>query len=157
MMRSANIVYIGYFSGLGPLRDPLFSVSRFAIGSSYDELVDKPSGRLFQSAIPAQEGAGVAARAYGYVGGFDGPNGTRVTIIAGTRDAAVMQAAEFASHAATIGPVGRGEALIAVDSIAENNLGGKLILKGDAPHGDPWHGGAPQTFPDDHPEPTPGK
>ncbi len=156
MMRAANIVYIGYFSGLGPLRDPLFAVSRFKIGSSYDVLIDKPTRRVFESAAPAQEGAGGPARAYGYVGGFAGPNGTRVTIIAGTRDAAVMQAAEFATHAATIGPVGRGEALIAVDSIAERNLGGKAIVTGAAPTGDPWRGGPPQAFPDDARQERPG-
>ena len=48
-LKLVNIVYLGYLSGLGTLRDPVFSGSRFAIGGSYDEVVDRRTGRSYMA------------------------------------------------------------------------------------------------------------
>ena len=47
-MFRVSLVYLGYLSGLGGLRDPMFSGSRFAVGSSYDEIIDKQTGRHYR-------------------------------------------------------------------------------------------------------------
>src|SRR5438876_28380 len=39
MLTSADIIYVGYLSGLGTLRQIVFSGSSFSIGDNYDELV----------------------------------------------------------------------------------------------------------------------
>jgi hypothetical protein len=48
MIKTQNIVYIGYFSGLRSLAR-LFAASRFVMGGSFDEIVDSRTGRRFVS------------------------------------------------------------------------------------------------------------
>src|SRR3984957_11273906 len=49
--KSADIVYIGYLSGMGMLQDMVMTGSRFAIGDSYDEIIDKASGHSYISQV----------------------------------------------------------------------------------------------------------
>ena len=58
MLKRNNIVYLGYLSGLGVLRAPVFAGSRFQVGETYDELIDAqitPKGHYAQArkAAPA--------------------------------------------------------------------------------------------------------
>jgi len=92
-MKDYDIVYIGLVSGLGALREPAFSASRFAVGATYDELVDTTTGEHYVSeTFDAIDDA--MHRDYGFLASFAGPRGNRIMIISGERDAAVMGVAE---------------------------------------------------------------
>lgn len=156
MLRISNIVYIGYFSGLRGLRDPLFNGSHFRVGQSYDELIDSRSSKIYL-ATSADGGSPSSPRQdFGYVAAFPGPNGNRIVIIAGTRDAAVMQAADYAGHfeptQAMLDKVPNAsgfEALFQVDSFGNQNLGGKLLSAAPMNIDRIWRDSASQQFPDD--------
>ncbi len=49
LLTRADIVYVGYLSGLGMLRRVVFAGSQFAIGDTYDELIDRKSGHHYVS------------------------------------------------------------------------------------------------------------
>jgi hypothetical protein len=152
MLRISNIVYIGYFSGLRALRDPLFTASRFRVGSSYDELFDRRTGKIYAATSSGDNGTDGARQDLGYVGSFPGPNGNRILVIAGTRDAGVMQAADYVTHLAGARSLGGGfdvEALLQVDTIGDQNLAGKLLFASPLNPAGMWRGGSPQGFPDD--------
>jgi hypothetical protein len=99
MLKGADVIYVGYLSALRLLQAPVFDRSRFQVGETYDELIDRRTGRIYVS------GAGTAHpdrpnQDYGYLAAFEGPAGNRMVIIAGARDIGVMQAAELAAGAA---------------------------------------------------------
>ncbi len=93
-LKTDDIIYVGLLSGLGPLRDPVFSNSRFALGKSYDQIIDMKAGRAYNSeaflAAPSDE----MYRDYGFFSTFAGPTGNRIVILSGSRDTAVMGVAE---------------------------------------------------------------
>jgi len=132
LMKSADIVYVGYLSALRLLQEPVFERSRFAIGSTYDELVDRKTGQSFVS------GAGTASgdrpnRDYGYLARFEGAAGNHFVIVAGARDIGVMQMAEVATDPTAlaglkIGGAGAVEALYEVDGVGRTALGAKPVL-----------------------------
>jgi hypothetical protein len=49
LLARADIVYVGYLSGLRMLQRVIFSGSQFAIGETYDELIDRKSGHHYVS------------------------------------------------------------------------------------------------------------
>jgi hypothetical protein len=132
MLKSADIVYVGYLSALRVLQEPVFARSRFQVGSTYDELVDRKTGQSYVS------GAGKAQgdrpnRDYGYLAAFRGPSGNRFVIVAGNRDIGVMQTAEIAADPAAVGalklnPGGPLEALYEVDGVGRTALGAKPVV-----------------------------
>jgi hypothetical protein len=134
MMKSADIVYVGYLSALRLLQEPVFARSRFSIGATYDELVDRKTGRSYVS------GAGVASgdrpnRDYGYLAAFQGPAGNRFVIIAGNRDIGVMQTAEIAADLKTLAGLkprdgAMLEALYQVDGVGRTNLSATPVVAG---------------------------
>jgi hypothetical protein len=93
-LKSNDIIYVGLLSGLGPLRDPVFSQSRFEFGESYDQIIDRKTGKTYTSeaflAAPGDE----MYRDYGFFSSFEGPAGNRIVILSGSRDTAVMGVAE---------------------------------------------------------------
>lgn len=93
-MKSDDIIYVGLLSGLGPLRDPVFSNSRFAIGASYDQIVDQHTGRRYTSEAFVVASSNDMYRDYGFFSSFEGPTGNRIVILSGSRDTAVMGVAE---------------------------------------------------------------
>ena len=159
ILKGANIVYVGFLSGLGMLRDPLFEVSGFSVGDSYDELVDRATGKKYTSDWVAVTDNRTPHRDYGYLASFPGPSGNRVLIIAGTRDAAVMQVAEVASDKAQLkqlagktGAQGAFEALYEVRTLGNLNLGARLLLARALKLNGVWRSNQPrQTFPDQTP------
>jgi hypothetical protein len=132
MLKSSDIVYVGYLSALRVLQEPVFGRSRFSIGATYDELVDRKTGQTYVS------GAGKAQgdrpnRDYGYLASFRGPAGNRFVIVAGARDIGVMQTAEIATDRSAIGalklqPGGSLEALYEVDGVGRTALGAKPVV-----------------------------
>jgi hypothetical protein len=95
-LKSNHVVYIGYISALDKLEDFVFGSSSLAVGDTYDELKNKKTSELYTSeaGIP---GAGRNYRDYSFISTFPGPGGNQFMIVAGTRDAGLMQAA----HAVT--------------------------------------------------------
>jgi len=134
IFKTANVVYVGFLSGLGPLQDPLFRASGFKIGSNFDELVDKASGRRFKSDWGVVADGKVPQRDYGYIASLRGPSGNRILIIAGTRDPAVMQMGEVAADPHQLDAIlaksggDAVEALFEVRTLGNLNLGSSLIL-----------------------------
>jgi hypothetical protein len=132
--KEANIVYVGFLSGLGALQDPLLRASGFKIGENFDELVDKASGRRFKSDWGVVADGKVPQRDYGYIASLRGPTGNRILIVAGTRDPAVVQMAEVATDRKQLEAVdlknngGAFEALFEVRTLGNLNLGSSLIL-----------------------------
>jgi hypothetical protein len=133
-LKSGDIVYVGLMSGLGLLAQPVFSNSRFAFVGSYDELIDSETGNVYVS-DPPRKGEG-AVRNYAYVAMLPGPSGNRMLVIAGTRDPALLQAADILNSPAMLeqleaaGKNGYFEALFAVDGVGDENLKGTLLAAG---------------------------
>ena len=131
MMKSADVVYVGYLSALRLLQEPVFERSRYMIGSTYDELIEKKTGRSFVSGAGAASGD-APNRDYGYLASFRGPTGNHFVIIAGNRDIGVMQTAEIATDRKAIAaletkPDQPVEALYEVDGMGRTNLGAKAV------------------------------
>ena len=130
LLKAADIVYVGYFSGLRLLQEPVFERSRYAVGATYDELVDRKSGQSFTSSA-GRSSADRPNRDYGYVAAFRGPAGNRFVIIAGARDIGVVQAAELAADPAALAKLGSGqrsfEALYEVDGVGRTNVAARPV------------------------------
>ncbi len=135
MMRHNNIVYVGYLSGLGLLRDPVFAGSRFSVGETYDVLID----HVAQTRYASQEGGPGAPneqqRDIGYFSTFKGPAGNRIVIIAGARDMGMTQTAEEVTNPSVLEQMRKAanggdafEALYDVQGFRRANLGGHLVL-----------------------------
>jgi hypothetical protein len=138
MLKTNDIVYVGYLSALRVLEEPAFANARLKIGESYDDLIDRNSARIFAS------NAGLATRAqtnvdYGYLHAFEGPSGNHIIIIAGTRDIGVRQMAETAvSPAFASAFKGSGkdiEALYEVRGIGRTNISARRIEIGERAKG----------------------
>ncbi|MCR5874089.1 helix-turn-helix domain-containing protein [Phenylobacterium sp. J426] len=131
MLKGSDVIYVGYLSALRLLHDPVFERSRFEVGETYDELVDRRTRETFVS------GAGTAHAGrpnvdYGYIASFTAPGGERIVIVAGARDIGVMQAAEIAAdpkrlRARTPGPEG---ALYRVEGLGRTNLSATPVIPG---------------------------
>lgn len=123
MLKGSDIVYVGYLSALRLLQAPVFERSRFQVGETYDELVDRRTGRVFVSGAGAAQ-PGRPNRDYGYLAAFQGPAGNRIVVIAGARDIGVMQAAEIAADPAAAPEQGETEfeRLYLVEGVGRTNL-----------------------------------
>ncbi len=142
--KSGDIVYVGLMSGLGLLQQPVFANSRFDFGGSFDELIDSKTGKVYVADPP--ENGETARRNYAYVAMLPGPDGNRILVIAGTRDPALLQAADIMNDPKTLaklekaGKDGYFEALFAVDGVGGENLRGTLIVAGPRTAEGMWDG-----------------
>ncbi len=93
-LKSDDIIYVGLLSGMGKLRDPVFSQSRFQIGESYDQIIDRKTGRRYTSEAFLAAPSDQMYRDYGFFSTFEGPAGNRIVVLSGARDTAVMGVAE---------------------------------------------------------------
>lgn len=136
MMRDNNIVYVGYLSGLGILRDATFAGSRYAIGETWDDIIDTKTGRHFASGGGSPHPGNVLYPDFGYLATFAGPSGNRFVIIAGTRDAALMQMGQSAVNRGVLDNLGSAakggaaEALFGINGMGEVNVDSRLIRSG---------------------------
>lgn len=95
-LRSNHVIYIGYISGLGVLENYTFSTSRFDVGYSYDQLSDIETGETYISNfIDAKDDRNFVD--YGLISGFSVAEGNQILILAGTRDAGLMEMSELAT------------------------------------------------------------
>jgi hypothetical protein len=150
MLKSSDVIYIGYLSGMGMLSDLVFSGSRFDVGESFDVLIDRASGKRYisQAAMPVP--GEQTYHDYGYFATFAGPSGNQIMIIAGTRDVAVMHTAESITHQDTLqqlsarsGNARSFDALYDVFAMDGTNLNGTLVLTGKIDTDRIWADGAP--------------
>jgi hypothetical protein len=74
---------------MGPLEDTAFSASGFAVGESYDELIDKAARKTYTSDEARRLASPVFYRDYGLVARFRAPGGSLVAIVAGARETAL--------------------------------------------------------------------
>jgi hypothetical protein len=150
VIKSSDIVYVGYLSGLGMLADYVFAGSRLSVGDSFDEIVDRDTKQRY---ISQQQGASIRGERkfhdYGYFATFAGPSGNRIVVIAGTRDVAAMHMAETLTtpHAlealtAQTGKMPGFEALYEVYGMDKLNLDGKLLMTSPLDSNTIWTGGA---------------
>jgi hypothetical protein len=95
-LKSSHIVYLGYISGLGKLEDFVFASSSLAIGYTYDVLRNTETGEMYASEAGMPE-TNRNYRDYALISTFPGPGGNQFVIVAGTRDAGMMQAAHALS------------------------------------------------------------
>ena len=154
-IKSTDLVYVGYLSGLGMLYDATFSGSRFSVGSSYDELLDGKTRTRYVSqagdhyVMPADEssaGGGSLYREYSLVTGFDGPAGNHILIIAGMRDVGLMQAGEAVTGPRSLQQLsqrlpggGAFEALYEVTGINSTNVASRLLVTSARKSGYMWN------------------
>jgi hypothetical protein len=101
-LKTNDIIYIGWLSGMGSLRELAFARSRFKIGESYDTIVDRASGEVFTSEAFLAAPSDTMYRDYGYFSTFHGPEGNTIAIIAGARDTALMGVAETMTQRAAL-------------------------------------------------------
>jgi hypothetical protein len=142
-LKSADIIYIGYLSGMGMLQDIAFADSRFAIGDTYDEVIDKRTRHSYVSEIgsqimdpPVPTGKEQPYHDYGVFAKFRGPGGNTIVVISGTHDEGVRQTAETFTGAQKLADFGRQanaaesvEALLDVSSFDGVNLSGTVLLQ----------------------------
>jgi hypothetical protein len=133
--REANIVYVGLISGMGLLEDTTFAGSGFAVGESYDELIDMASRRSYTSEEARRLASPVFYRDYGYLARFKAPGGSLVAVVAGARDTALRGLAPIAAGAELPGEIERlaegdrgFEALFQITGQQGADLSDRLLL-----------------------------
>lgn len=95
-LQDSHLIYLGYVSGLGILEEYTFSASRFDVGFSYDELVDRESKNAYRSnLIDTREDRNFVD--YGVLASYMSAAGNRIVVIAGTRDAGLMEMSEISA------------------------------------------------------------
>lgn len=134
-LRQAHIVYVGYLSGLGLLREPLARRSRLRAGESFDELVDPGANRTYRSQTAGRGPDSGPQTDYGYVASFAGPGGGRILVISGTRDSGLMHMSNVLTSASGLDELagrtdiaGDFEALYRVEGIGHVDLNGRPVL-----------------------------
>ncbi|HEU4650337.1 MAG TPA: hypothetical protein VFS49_02880 [Croceibacterium sp.] len=134
-IRDANIVYIGLIGALGSLEDTVFEGAGFAVGESYDELVDKAARKSYVSDEARRLAAPVFYRDYGYVARFRAPGGSLVAVVAGARETALRGVAPIMSGPdlpAEVDDLARGdggmEALFQVTGQQGADLSDRLLV-----------------------------
>lgn len=94
-----NVIYVGLISGMGLVEDVNFMASGFAVGESYDELIDVESGRRYVSGEARSLASGRYYRDYGYLARFREPGGALVAVVAAERDTGLRGLAPLAVSA----------------------------------------------------------
>jgi hypothetical protein len=142
-LKTADIVYIGYLSGMGMFQDLVFTGSRFAVGESYDEVTDRKTHHTYVSQVGSQAvepapptGKEQTYHDYGIFEKLQGPGGNTIIVVAGTRDEGVSQTAEAFTSLQKLNELGRQndltlplEALIEVSAFNGTNLAGNLLVQ----------------------------
>jgi hypothetical protein len=149
-VKSNHIVYLGFISGLDKLEDFVFASSSLAVGYTYDELRNVETGEMYTSEAGLPE-ADSNYRDYGFISTFPGPGGNQFVIIAGMRDAGMMQASHaladpmFVRSVEEARPDGGGaapafEMLYEVTGYAHTNLDAMLVFKSKLDYQAIWGG-----------------
>jgi hypothetical protein len=158
-LKSTDVVYVGYLSGLGMLYDGTFAGSRFAVGSTFDELTDSRTRHRYVSQAEDRymrpgEGPNPSNsqmyRDYSLVTEFEGPSGNPMLVIAGMRDVGLIQAGDAVTDrtglkdlAAHLDRGASFEALYEVSGINSTGMASKLLVTSARTPGASWDHVAP--------------
>jgi hypothetical protein len=149
-LKSSHIVYLGYISGLGKLEDFVFASSSLAIGYTYDELRNTETGEMYASEAGMPE-ANRNYRDYALISTFPGPGGNQFVIVAGTRDAGMMEAAHALSDPMFVRSIEQArpdatrdppsfDMLYEVTGYGRMNLDARLVHSGKLNYQEIWGG-----------------
>lgn len=132
VFRTSDVIYVGLISGMGMMQDVNFTDSNYAVGESFDELIDMESGRRFVSGEAFALPTANYYQDYGYIARFRQPGGALIGVLAGERDTGLRGVAP-----ASVGALpetlkvraanGSFEALYQVTGQQGADLGEKLI------------------------------
>ncbi|HEX6997655.1 MAG TPA: hypothetical protein VF322_05895 [Gammaproteobacteria bacterium] len=150
-IKSNHVLYVGYISGLDKLEEFVFASSALKVGDTYDELINKETGTLYTSeaGIPEENRN---YRDYGLISTFPGPAGNHFLVVAGTRDAGLMQSAHTLSDPMLIRALeqerpdkdsGRApafETLYEVTGFRRTNLDARLVHSAALSYQEIWGG-----------------
>ncbi len=134
-LRNNHIIYIGYISAMSKLNNLYFSASGLLPGRSFDELYEKQTGVYHTSnaGLPEQ---GQPFRDLALVASWPASNGNQFVLLAGTRDAGLMQSAMIAGDATRLdklftsdSPATSFEALFEVYGIDRMNFDASLLYQ----------------------------
>ena len=95
-LKSNHVVYLGYISALDKLEDFVFASSTLTVGDTYDELRNIETDEMYTSEAGCRRSSATTATTDSSRR-FPGPGGNQFVIIAGMRDAGMMQAAHALS------------------------------------------------------------
>lgn len=98
-LRNHNVIYVGLISGMGMIQDVNFTDSNFAVGDSYDDLIDMASGKHYTSGEALALPTAQYYDDYGYIARFRQPGGALIGIVAGLRDTGLRGVAPIAVSA----------------------------------------------------------
>jgi hypothetical protein len=119
ILKSGHIVYVGFLSGMGKLLDVAFERSRFAIGHSFDDIIDTVDHRTYVSQAVGAAPGGRSYRDYGYLSSSTGPDGRAMVVIAGTRDLAVMHMARVLTRKIELDTLAKQAGIRGVEALYE--------------------------------------
>jgi hypothetical protein len=156
-VRSKHVIYVGYLSALSKLSEFVFASSGLAMGETYDEILNIKTGELYMSDAGQPIDGEIYDRDYGLVSSFAGPGGNRFIIIAGTRDAGLMQTAHAMTTPALLEKLDATlsarfgtrpadlEALYEVTGSGRVNLDAVLVYTGKLDYRRIWGGDVPES------------
>jgi len=92
-LQKNHVVYLGYISALDRLKNIVFAGSNLSIGENYDQLVHKQTGEIYTSdaGLPS---FGKPFVDFGLFSTFPSTQNTQIFVLAGMRDAGLMQITE---------------------------------------------------------------
>lgn len=133
-LRDYNIVFIGLLSGMGMLESIGSAGSNFAVGETYDEIVDIDDGKSFHSEEALSLASNRYYKDYGYVSQFNEPGGAKVVVLAGLRDtglrglAALLAAPNLPDRLAAVAGKDKGfEAVVEITGQQGTDLSHRIL------------------------------
>ena len=130
MLKGNDVVYLGYLSGLRILQEQVFEAARFGVGETFDQLVDRRSGKTYDSnaALAPHD---LSNHDLGYLASLRRPTGERLVVIAGARDPRVLEMARIATDDRSVrslaGAGGRVEAAFEVQGMGRTNFSSRRL------------------------------
>jgi hypothetical protein len=147
-IKTSDVIYVGLLSGLGDLKNPVFANSRFSIGESYDQLVDRETRQTYTSEAFLAAPGDTMYRDFGFFASFRGPTGNRIVVLAGERDTALMGVAENLSRPSSLETLrkavkdtGSFEALYEIKGQKQVNLEARVVATANIDSAAIWAGG----------------
>ncbi|MDT8398545.1 MAG: hypothetical protein RQ899_08025 [Pseudomonadales bacterium] len=150
-----HVIYVGYISGMGILRRLMLAASGLKLGETYDELYNPDTDHYYVSDSGILSGPD-NFRDFGMLSVFPSPRGNQIILIAGTRDAGLINAAQQITSVESLqrlekelsasGPVSGQpenafEALFEVHGFDHTNFDASLIYSKILDPGRIWVGG----------------
>jgi hypothetical protein len=146
-IKTSDVIYVGLLSGLGDLKNPVFANSRFSIGESYDQLVDRETSETYTSEAFLSAPGDTMYKDFGFFASFKGPTGNRIAILAGERDTALMGVAENLSKPSSleilrkaVKDTGSFEALYEIKGQKQVNLEARVVATAPIDSASIWTG-----------------